>query len=75
MSGLGRAFAQAQERYDWMPEPEGESEEAHGLRCAMDDAQALIGRAERALNGGDIDAATDLLKEAGVRLAAEVEEV
>lgn len=69
MSGLGRAFAQAQERFDdALPSSffdDDSDDEISAMRMAIKEAEALIGRAERALDARQIDAASDLLAEAG----------
>lgn len=71
MSGLGRAFAAAQERYDNMAPPEPTTEDDLAAEAAEIIAlcEETIGRAQRALDAGQMDAARDLLIEAGRELA------
>lgn len=76
MSGLGRAMAQAlrneatmrsaQTEFDNRAEPDVSALDA--IRWAIVDAQETLGRAERAAECGDIDAAVDLLHSAGTDL-------
>jgi hypothetical protein len=71
VSGLGRAFAAAQERYDNMapPEPTPEDDLAAEVAEIIDLCEETIGRAQRALDAGNLAAARDLLIEAGRELA------
>ena len=82
MSGIGRTLAdlelrnaatmrQAQAAYDGMDDPDDRMEDdaQTELREIIALAEALIGRAERAIDSGDTDAARDLLIEAGRDLA------
>lgn len=52
-------MAAAQRSYDALAEPE--PTDADAIREAIRLAEHYVGRAERALQGGDIDAACDLL--------------
>lgn len=82
MSGLGRTFADlelrnaatmraAQERWDNMapPEPSADDELAAEAAEIIQLCEETIGRAQRALDAGQMDAARDLLIEAGRELA------
>jgi hypothetical protein len=71
VSGLGRAFAAAQERYDNMapPEPTLEDDLAAEVADIIELCEETIGRAQRALDAGNLAAARDLLIEAGRELA------
>jgi len=71
MSGLGRSFAAAQERWDNMapPEPSADDELASEAAEIIALCEETIGRAQRALQSGQMDAARDLLIEAGRELA------
>ena len=82
MSGIGRTLAdlelrnaatmrRAQAAYDGMDDPDDkfEDDSQRELREIIALAEALIGRAERAIDSGDTDAARDLLIEAGRDLA------
>lgn len=51
------------------PEAPEEDDTASGLRMLIDDVQAMLGRAERCIDGGDYDAAIDMLHSAGRDLA------
>ena len=89
MSGIGRVFAdlelrnaatmrRAQAAYDGMdddPDDKFEDDSQTELREIIALAEALIGRAERAIDCGDTDAARDLLIEAGRDLADNAKEV
>ena len=81
MSGLGRTFADlelrnaatmraAQERWDNMapPEPSADDELAYEAADIISQCEETIGRAQRALDAGQMDAARDLLIEAGREL-------
>lgn len=82
MSGLGRTLADlelrnaatmrsAQATYDNLapPEPTAEDDLAAEVAEIIATCEALIGRAQRALDAGQMDAARDLLIEAGVGLS------
>lgn len=81
MSGIGRTLAdlelrnaatmrRAQAAYDGMDDDDKfEDDSQRELREIIALAEALIGRAERAIDSGDTDAARDLLIEAGRDLA------
>ena len=56
----------AQESYDYRAEPDDEDET--GLQILIDDICDDMGRAERALKSGDIEAALDILRCAGKSL-------
>ena len=88
MSGLGRTLAdlelrnaatmrRAQAAYDGMDDPDDKFEDDSQceLREIIALAEALIGRAERAIDSGDTAAARDLLIEAGRDLADNAKEV
>lgn len=86
MSGLGRTLADlelrsaramsaAQERWDNMAPPEPEEGPADELEDLIEQCEALIGRAQRALFIGDLAAARDLLIEAGRDMADGAQEV
>jgi hypothetical protein len=51
------------------PRTADESDTASGLRYMISEAEAMLGRAERALDRGDINAAIDIMKSAGADLA------
>lgn len=70
MSGLGRAFAEAQARWDHMAPPEGPTDDQHALLQSITWAEEVIGRAERAIWSGDLAAARDLMREAAAYLTA-----
>lgn len=74
MSGLGRTFAAAQARWDNMapPEPSANDELAAEAEELIALCEETIGRAQRALDAGQMDAARDLLIEAGRELAENV---
>ncbi len=85
MSGLGRTLADlelrnartmhaAQAHYDNLTPPERD-DSADELRDILTAHQELIGRAERAMARGQLDAARDLLIEAGRELAENAQEV
>ena len=87
MSGIGRTLAdlelrnaatmrRAQAAYDSMDDPDDkfEDDSQRELREIIALAEALIGRAERAIDSGDTDAARDLLIEAGRDLADNAKE-
>jgi hypothetical protein len=67
MIGTPKELHKAQAVYDAMSEPEMSDDES-GLRYLIEAAEALIGRAERCLDTGDIAAAIDLLQSAGKEL-------
>ena len=87
MSGIGRTLAdlelrnaatmrKAQAAYDGMDDDDKFENDAQSeLREIIALAEALIGRAERAIDSGDTDAARDLLIEAGRDLADNAKEV
>ena len=64
MIGTNKQLHAAQNVYDAMSEPEIDDTEA-GLRYLIEHAEELIGRAERCIANGEIDAAIDMLKNAG----------
>ena len=86
MSGIGRTIAdlelrnaatmrKAQAAYDGMDDDDKfENDAQSDLRGLIAAAEALIGRAERAIDCGDTDAARDLLIEAGRDLADNAKE-
>jgi hypothetical protein len=71
VSGFGRAFDAAQARYDNMapPEPTPLDDLAAEVADIIELCEETIGRAQRALEAGQLDAARDLLIEAGRELA------
>lgn len=88
MSGLGRAFAQAMyapgrgDEATWGPvvdprdpryEPTQDDEDATEAEQAMRDCEETLGRAQRALDNWQIDAAIDLMTEAARDLLAVAE--
>ena len=88
MSGLGRQIADlelrnartmraAQDRWDNMapPEPDETDDIVSELLCIIREHEEQLGRAERALNSGDLDAARDLLIDSGRELAGNAEAV
>lgn len=74
MSGLGRAFAEAQSRWDNAapPEPPPDDDLAAELDAIIAAAEEMFGRAQRALIAGNLEAARDLLIEAGGDLVENV---
>lgn len=72
-----RQFAAAQAHYDNIAPPELPDDDDPGTQLldAIGVCEALIGRAERAINSGDFAAARDLLIEAAGDLAATAQEV
>lgn len=88
MSGLGRtlaglelrsarAMSAAQAHYDNLspPEPDETDDIVSELLCIIREHEEQLGRAERALDGGDIDAARDILIDSGRELAGNAEAV
>ena len=87
MSGLGRALADlelrsaramsaAQAHYDSLSPPEPDDDDiASELLCIIREHEEQLGRAERALDSGDLDAARDLLIDSGRELAGNAEAV
>jgi hypothetical protein len=76
MSGLGKQIADAMRDGTWYSDNgKFEGDDASELRDLIAACEELIGRAERAIDGGDLFAARDLLIEAGTDLAANVGEV
>ena len=61
-------FDEAQRAYDNAAPVEVSDTEA-GLQWTIEEASALIGRAERAMVDGDMQAAIDLLRSAGAELS------
>lgn len=74
MSGLGRAFAEAQSRWDNASPPEAPADDnlAAELDAIIATCEEMFGRAQRALISGDLEAARDLLIEAAGDLAENV---
>jgi hypothetical protein len=58
-------LAQAQTAYDNRAEPDEMSDTDAGLRYVIDEAEELIGRAERCMAAGETQVAIDYLKSAG----------
>ena len=55
----------AQEAFDDQHPPEDEDDTIVGLRCLIEDARALLSRAEEHLDRGEPDRACELLQDAG----------
>jgi hypothetical protein len=73
MSGLGKQIADAMRSGTWYSDDgQFEGDDASELRLLITLCEEQIGRAERAIDGGNLPAARDLLVEAGRELAANV---
>ncbi len=58
----------AQEAFDDLHPPEDEDDTIAGLRCLIEDARALLSRAEEHLDKGDPERACELMQDAGADL-------
>ena len=58
----------AQEAFDDKHPPEDEDDTIVGLRCLIEDARALLSRAEEHIDKGECDKAVELMQDAGYDL-------